>query len=142
MNGDEILDVLKQIRDEAKETNARLNETNTRLESLEGRVDQTNTRLESLEGGIEQSNTRLESLEGRTEFLERRLTKGFESVVEQLESVARRQAESEIRLATEVTSLADVTRQVRDLFERKLDDHAMVVNHEDRIRALEDRPEK
>jgi len=38
MNGDEILGVLREIRDEAKQTNAR-------LESLEGRVDFLERRL-------------------------------------------------------------------------------------------------
>lgn len=81
MNGDEVLAVLKEIRDEAKQTNARLDQTNTRLESLDGRVD---------------------------DFLERRVSKG-------LADLASKQAETEMRLATEVVSLAAITREVRDL---------------------------
>lgn len=114
----EILEVLKEIRDEAKQT-----------------------------------NVRLASLEGRVEFLEKRTTKSFESLnasldshVERLEVLTRQQAESEIRLATEVLSLADVTRDVRDLLSRKLDDHHMVLKHEEQIKSLEirvgDRGEK
>jgi hypothetical protein len=95
MNGDKVLTVLKEIRDEAKQT-----------------------------------NTRLESLEGRVDFLERRMSKG-------LADLAAKQAEVEIRVATEVVSLAGVTREVRDLLERKLDDHEMVIGHEHRIKALE-----
>jgi methyl-accepting chemotaxis protein len=115
---DEVLEVLKQIRDEVKETNSRLSVTNTRLESLEGRVD----------------------------FLERRVSKGLENLservdrhAEQINSLSRRQSEGELRLSTEVLALADVTRQIRDLLSTKLDDHNAVVNHEERIRALEDR---
>ena len=139
MNGDDILEVLREIRDETKQTNVR-------LESLEGRVEQTNVRLESLEGRVEQTNVRLESLEGRVEFLEKRTSKGFEDLSESLrqhaariDAVAEQQAESELRIATEVLSLADVTREVRDLLSRKLDDHRQVVEHEQRIRVLEDR---
>ncbi len=108
MNG-EVLEVLKEIRDEAKQTNVRLEQTNIRLASLEGRVD----------------------------FLEKRTSSGFANLSERLEALARQQAESEIRLATEVVSLADVTRDVRDLFARKLDDHHMVLNHEERLRTIE-----
>ena len=154
MNGDgEILEVLKQIRDETKQTNSRLeetntrlgsvegriDETNTRLESLEGRVDQTNARLESLEGRVDQTNARLESLEGRTEFLERRLAKSFDTLTQRLDEQARRQTESEMRLATEVVGLAQVTRELRDLVARKLDDHEAVIDLQARVRVLEER---
>ncbi len=153
MNGDEILEVLKQIRDEAKQTNTRLeslegrvNQTNTQLESLEGRVDQTNTQLESLGGRVDLTNTRLESVDGRLEFLEKRTSEGFRQLterldthVEKIDALTRRQADSELRLASEVLSLADVTREVRDLLAKKLDDHNLVVDHEQRLRSLEDR---
>lgn len=126
MDGDEILDVLKQIRDESH---------------------QTNQKLESLDGRVELTNQRLESLDGRVEFLE----KGFDSATEQigqlaqrLEALTRRQTDSEIRLVSEVLSLADVTREVRDLLSTKLDDHQAVLQHEERLKALEtqiaDRP--
>ncbi|HVT02659.1 MAG TPA: hypothetical protein VHL58_04700 [Thermoanaerobaculia bacterium] len=122
---DEMLEVLKEIRDEAK---------------------QTNHRLESLEGRVETTNSRLESLEGRVQFVEKRLSAGFEgltgrldSYVERLDIITRRQTDSELRLASEVLSLADVTREVRDLLSNKLDDHQQVTEHEHRIRALEDR---
>jgi len=143
---DEILEVLKDIRGEARETNSR-------LESLEGRVDTTNSRLESLEGRVDTTNSTLESLEGRLDFLERRTSKGFEDLtgrldahVERIDALTRRQTDSELRLASEVLSLADVTREVRDLLSSKLDDHQKVLEHDDRIRALEnsvaDRPEE
>ena len=80
MNGDDVLSVLREIRDEAKQT-----------------------------------NTRLESVEGRLEFLERRVTAGFEKLTGEINDVWRRLMESETRLATEVVSLASVTHQVKDL---------------------------
>ena len=112
MNGDEILGVLREIRDEAKQTNARLDQTNTRLESLEGRVD----------------------------FLERRVSKGLEDVrgtldanAEQLRGLARAQADAELRVASELVSVAGVIREVRDLIVAKIN------NHEKRIKTLEKR---
>lgn len=78
--------------------------------------------------------------------LKKRLSKGLGDVnekldahAERLELLTRSQTESELRLASEVLSLADVTREVRDLISRKLDDHKMVLEHEDRLRSLEDR---
>lgn len=109
VNGDEILEVLRDIRDESRQT-----------------------------------NIRLESLEGHVEFLEKRTSKGFEDLtsrldshVERIDALTRRQADSELRLASEVLSLADVTREVRDLLSTKLDDHHSVIDHEKRIRSLE-----
>lgn len=119
MNGDEILGVLREIRDEAKQTNARLDQTNARLD---------------------QTNTRLESLEGRVDFLERRVSKGLEDVrgtldanAEQLRGLARAQADAELRVASELVSVAGVIREVRDLIVGKID------NHEKRIKTLEKR---
>ncbi len=122
---DQILEVLKDIREEAK---------------------LTNTRLASVEEEAKLTNVRLASLEGRVEFLEKRTSKGFETLnerleahVERLELLSREQAESEIRLTTEVVSLAEVTREVRDLIDRKLDDHKMVLKHEEQIKELQSR---
>jgi len=96
----EVVEVLKEIRDEAMKTNARLDQTNARL-------DQTTVQLDTL--------------------------------TEAVNALGRRQTESELRLATEVLSLADVTRDVRDLLSRKLDDHHLVVDLEKRVQVLESR---
>jgi chromosome segregation ATPase len=118
----EIITVLREIRDESK---------------------QTNLRLESLEGRVEQTNLRLESLEGRVEFLEKRLSHGLEGIkttlVESIDLLTKQQTESELRLASEVVSLADVTREVRDLLSGRLDDHRMVLEHEERLKSIENR---
>jgi chromosome segregation ATPase len=115
---EEVITVLKEIRDEAKQTNARLDQTNARL-------DQTNARLD-------QTNARLGSLEGRFEFLEHRVSKGFERV-------ERKFGELETQLVPEIVSTAGVIRQIRDLLEHKLDDHAMLIDHERRIQTIEGR---
>ena len=114
MDDREIVDILKQIRDEAKQTNARISE-------LSGKVEQTNARVGELSGGIEALSDRLDRY------------------VDRLHELADRQTESELRLSTEVIPLADVTRQVRDLLATKLDDHHMVLNHEERLRSIESR---
>lgn len=114
----EVVEILKEIRDETKQTNARLDQTNARL-------DQTNTRLESLEGSVE--------------FLERRVSKGFEELNSNFNMLVRQQAASELRLVTEVVSLAKLTREVRDVITQNLDDHKLVLNLEKRVSALEKR---
>jgi len=122
---EQVVEVLKEIRDEAKQTNARLDQTNARLDQTNARLDQTNTRLESLEGGVDS--------------LEHRLTEGFQVLAEKIDFVNRRQTESEMRLATEVVSLAEYVRDLRDTIALKLDDHVAVLDHEKRIQTLENR---
>jgi hypothetical protein len=104
----EIISVLREIRDESKQT-----------------------------------NLRLESLEGRAEFLEKRLSHGLEGIkttlVESIDLLTKQQTEGELRLASEVVSLADVTRDVRDLLSGRLDDHRMVLEHEERLKSIENR---
>jgi chromosome segregation ATPase len=162
MDGDAVLEVLKEIRDETKQTNVRLDglthevgQTNARLDGLAGEVTQTNARLDGLTGEVtqtnvrlggltaevtqtnvrlDQTNSRLEALEGRTEFLERRVTAGFDKLAEHIDGVWRGQRESETRLATEVLSLAAVTHDVKDLLL-----NANIHELKARVAALEDR---
>jgi chromosome segregation ATPase len=122
---EEVITVLKEIRDEARQTNARLDQTNARL-------DQTNVRLESLEG-------RVDSLEHTTADGFAECNARLNLHAERWDVLTRRQAESEMRLATEIVSLATITREVRDLLREKLEDHDMVIGHEHRIKALEAR---
>lgn len=102
--------------------------------------------LEQIRDETRRTNSQLESLENRVVFIEKRIVTGFEELtgrldahVDRLDLLTRRQTDSELRLASEVLALADVTREVRDLLAVKLDDHQKVVEHEDRIRSLEDR---
>jgi chromosome segregation ATPase len=200
MNGGDVLEVLKEIRDEAKQTNVRLaavedhlasvdehlasvdheaKQTNVRLAAVEDHAKQTNVRLAaveehlvsvdehlmsvdehlvsvdehlvsvddhlaSLDDETKQTNVQLASLEGRVEFLEKRTSKGFEKLGEQLadhheklELLERQRVESESRLSIEVTSLATTIDRFREEIVAKLQDHAMVLDHEKRIRVLE-----
>lgn len=133
---EQILEVLQDIRSEAKLTNER-------LESLEAT---TNAHFESLEGGLERIDGRLQLFEGRFDFLEKRVSAGFENVAatfkehsERIDDLHLRQITAEVRLQSEIMSVGDVMREIRDLLATKLEDHDMVRNHEDRIRVLEDR---
>jgi hypothetical protein len=67
---------------------------------------------------LEQTIARLKSLDERFDFLERSASKGLADVKESLNNLATSQDKFEMRVATELVSLADVTRQVRDLLER------------------------
>ncbi len=78
----EVVEVLKEIRDEAKQTNARLDQTNARL-------DQTNARLESLEGRVDKTNARLELVEGCLRFVEKSVSKGFERLSEKIRELGK-----------------------------------------------------
>ena len=91
----EVVEVLKEIRDEVRGTNARLDQTNTRLESLEKRVDV----------GFENTNARISLLEGRLQFVEQSVTKGFQRVTESISG-----------LRTEITAaLKDHEHRIRAL---------------------------
>ena len=126
---EEVVTILREIRDEARQTNVKLDQVNTRLDSIDGR-------LESMDGRLDQMNGRLESIDGRVDFMDRRMTKGFERL-------SRQFGEVETRLVPQMVSAAGSMREVRDMLEVKLDDHAMVIDHEHRIKALErgDTPE-
>lgn len=53
--------------------------------------------------------------------------------------LTRRQTDGELRLASEVLSLGDVTREVRDLLSHRFEYHDQLLEHERRIRSIEDR---
>src|SRR5258708_5760064 len=101
------------------------------------------TILREIRDESKQTNLRLESMEGRVEFLDKRLSHGLESIktslVESIDVLTKQQTESELRLAFGVLSLADVTREVRDLLFGRLDDHRMVLEHEERLKSIENR---
>ena len=131
----EVVAILKEIRDEAKQSNVRLESLGGRVEFLEKRVSKG---FEVLTSRLdEQAKRQVESETRLVEFLEERVSKGFEVLTSRLDEQAKRQVESETRLATEVVALADLNRQVRDLLSEKLDDHHMVLEHETRISLLE-----
>jgi predicted nuclease with TOPRIM domain len=94
--------------------------------------------LKEIRDEAKQTNSRLESLGGHVDALEHRLSEGFQLLTEQIDFVNRRQTETELRLATEVVSLAGYVRELRDTIAIKLDDHVAVLDHEKRIQTLED----
>ncbi|HEY3235486.1 MAG TPA: hypothetical protein VGJ84_12285 [Polyangiaceae bacterium] len=54
-----------------------------------------------------------------------------------LEAIERRQTETEVRIATELTAVAGAVQEVRDLLRERLDDRTRVDDHEARLRVLE-----
>jgi chromosome segregation ATPase len=58
---------------------------------------------------------------------------------EQVGGLERRQSESEVRLATELVTVARAVTEVRDLLRERLDVSDRMENHERRINALERR---
>jgi chromosome segregation ATPase len=102
-----MLEVLKQIRDEVRKTNQRLDQTNERL-------DQTNVELRGTKEEVHGLGGRVDSLE-------------------------RRQLETETRLATEIVAVARAVREVKDLLAQRLDLYDKVQDHEKRIVGLEHR---
>ena len=59
---------------------------------------------------------------------------------EHLESLEKRQVESEIRLATELVGVARAVTEVRDLLRDRLDDRDRIDDLEQRVSTLERRP--
>ena len=111
----EVLEVLKEIRDETKATNSRLDQTNSRLD---------------------QTNSRLETVESRLRFVEKRLTNGFAELTQKIEQVAKKQLAAEMHVATELTAVATV---VRNAITQRRGFDKTVRDHEKRISALEKR---
>jgi chromosome segregation ATPase len=153
MDGNEIITALNEVRDEVRQTNVRLDENTARLDEntarlggLEVHVDAVEHRVGSLEGRVDSLEGRVGSLEGRVGSLEDRVEQGFAGVnarldlhEERLDALGRQMTESEMRLATEIVSLASVTYEVRDLLLSRQGDHAMLFDHEHRIKTLEAR---
>ena len=94
----EVLEVLKEIRDETKATNSRLDQTNSRLETVETRL----------------------------RFVEKRLTNGFAELTQKIEQVAKKQLAAEMHVVTELTGVATVVRTAitqRRGFDKTVRDH-------------------
>jgi predicted nucleic acid-binding Zn-ribbon protein len=82
------------------------------VRGINSRLDATNSRLDTLR---EDTNARFERLE-------------------------RRQAETEVRLATELVAVVGAVHEVRDLLREDRVLRAQVDDHERRLAALEKRP--
>ncbi len=109
------VEILRAIWNEMKALRASFDsQLGATRQELGSRIDQTNARLEQTNGGIER-------LDGRFETME------------------RRQTESEVRIASELVSVARAVDQVRDLLRERLDDRQRVDDLEGRVAALERR---
>lgn len=84
------------------------------LKQIRDAVVETNSRVDQTNARLDETNTNLATL-------------------------ARRQTETEVRLATEIVALASAVNGVRDVLHERLDDRTRVDDHERRIRALERR---
>ncbi len=98
-----------------------LREIRTELRGTNQRIDGTNNRLDATNERLEATNERLEATH------------------QEVRALARRQTESEIRLSTELTALARVIGDVRDLLRDRLDLRDRVDDHERRLHSLEGR---
>jgi len=122
------LRVLREIRDELKTANTRLEGVEDQVKATNGRLDSANTRLEGVENHAKGANGRLDSVNMRLERVEH-----------QLGAVEKRQAESEMRLATELVAVAHAVGEVRDLLRERLEDRGRLDDHERRIASIETR---
>ncbi len=91
--------------------------------------------LQQIHREIQGSNQRLEGVESQLGGLRAEI----HDTNVRVEELARRQTESEMRLATEVVSVAQAVGEVRDLLRDRLDDHHRVDDLVQRVSALEAR---
>ena len=85
-SSDLTIQVLREIRDEIRLTNGRLDQTN-------GQLDQTNGRLDRMNGKLDLTNERLEKLEKRQAQGEIRLSTEMVAVAKAVDSVRQLLAE-------------------------------------------------
>ena len=112
---DLTLEVLKEIRDEVRGLRGIRDE----VRGLGEQLNQTNARLDQTNERLDQSNERLDQTNERLERLE------------------RRQVETEVRLATELTAVVTAIRDLKDVVVADRELRQDVADHERRIRKLE-----
>jgi chromosome segregation ATPase len=103
------LEVLKGLRSDMR----------AGFDGLRADVQNTNARLDQTNARLDQTNARLEEAIGRLDRLERRQTEG------------------EIRVATELTAIANGVAALTDLLAKKLDVRDQVADHEKRLTVVE-----
>ena len=107
--------LLEEIRDAARETNARIDQTNALIDQTNARIDQTNAR-------IGQTNAHL----GET----------YEGLSHRIEALTDRVVEGEIRTATMMTGIAGTLQDMKTLLEDRLELRGRVERCEQNIEAL------
>ncbi len=108
---DITIEILREIRDEIRNTNGRIDGVRDELRATNNELRATNDELRTTK---DETNARFDTL-------------------------ARRQTETEIRLATEIIAVAGAVREVRDVLREDLAMRARVDDHERRISAMEHR---
>lgn len=129
------LEVLKEIRDGVCRTNERLDRTNERLDQTVNRLDETVERLDRMVERQDRTDERQDQMLARMDQMAERQ----DQTVDCLNRLERRQAESEIRLATELTEVVQAVKDVHTLLATRLDLRDRVEDHERRLSALEQR---
>ena len=94
--------------------------------------------LKQIRDQVMGTNRRLDSLERRQGETEIRLATELVAVAGAVRSLERRQGETEIRLATELVAVAGVVRELRDTLVEDRNLRKTVEAHEKRIAALEE----
>ena len=95
--------------------------------------------LRDIRDGVAATNTRLDALGTRLDARLDGLGSRLDETNANVAALARRQVESEVRLATEIVEVARAVNGVRDLLRERLDDRGRVDDHERRIETLERR---
>lgn len=108
---DITIELLREIRDEIRTTN--------------GRIDGVRDEIRATKDALRATNDELRAMKDETNA--------------RFDTFARRQTETEIRLATEIIAVAGAVREVRDVLRDDLALRARVDDHERRIRAMEHR---
>lgn len=79
------IEILKDIRNEIRNTNSRLDQTNSRLDQTNERLERltvdVNTRLEGIDRRLEGIDGRLEGIDGRLDRVEGRLETHGQAIV-------------------------------------------------------------
>jgi hypothetical protein len=90
--------------------------------------------LKQIRDAVTQTNVRLDETRGD---LSQRLDQTREELSQRLEQLARRQTETEIRLATELTAVVGAVHSLRDAVVADRELRKTVENHEQRLSAIE-----
>ena len=92
--------------------------------------------LKQIRDAVTQTNVRLDETRGE---ISQRLDQTREELSQRLDQLARRQTETEIRLATELTAVVGAVHSLRDAVVADRELRKTVENHEQRLSAIERR---
>jgi methyl-accepting chemotaxis protein len=125
--------ILREIRDEVRSTNGRLDHLTGRVDQMSGRTDLMSGRIVQVTDRVDQMSGRMDQMTGRMDQMVDRM----DHMTGRLDRVERRQVESEIRLATELIAVTAAVHEVRDELRHDRAWRARVDDHERRLLAIE-----